>query len=459
MRRSRYTVSVKDFPSVGTTLLYHTLTGAFAEVDNAATDAELSVDPSLSDDDTGFFVTDEAVDDARFQDWYDALCRRRDELSVIVSVTQACNFDCTYCCQADVLDGRTMSPATAEATAAWLVARAREVGATTLDLAFVGGEPLLQPRRIETIVEQVRRELGPSAVRFSLITNGLFLTRELVERWRPLGLVGAQVTLDGDESTHGITRPTKKGENAFATIFANVVACHELIKIEINGNFQPNTVHGFPALLDQLVAAGVRGVSTRLTPALEALGAPSGSGSGGCTISASRPDLMLALRDEAVLRGFRPADMMRLGPCGLHREQHYAVDVEGHVYKCPGFLGKPEFAVGDVYAGVDERYGLVLEAVRRGSPSCTTCVNRPDCAGGCVATEWLKKGAPVGVNCEHEYFAANREAYLRREYAGASDEPFDVEPALRLASIVGVDQRPLHERHDGRRSPALRVVA
>src|SRR5205085_2541587 len=120
--------------------------------------------------------------------------RARVGLSVMVSVTFACNFACTYCCQEDVLDGKTMSHETARATGEWLAERARQIGSASIQLIFVGGEPLLHPGRIEEVLASARAHTD-LPITFTLLTNGLFMTRDLVERWLPLGLTAAKVTL------------------------------------------------------------------------------------------------------------------------------------------------------------------------------------------------------------------------------------------------------------------------
>src|SRR5262249_21374417 len=155
--------------------------------------------------------------------------------------------------------------------------------------------------------------------RFFLITNGYFLSAELIDKWLPLGLDGAQVTLDGDESTHKLTRVSKKNEDTFPRIFTNVVAASSKIRIIVNGNYQQNTVHGFAPLLQKLRDAGLpSGANVRFTPALAGLGAESDSGSGSCHWSGSQPELMMALSDEVRRQGFDPGDFGNIGPCSFH---------------------------------------------------------------------------------------------------------------------------------------------
>jgi uncharacterized protein len=374
---SRFNLYVEGFPSAGTTLIYNSLTGAFLEVATEVhaelerldrgelTTDEVDVDPAWLDEDAQFLVDTHDHDERSFGEWYESMRSRPDVMQAIVSVTLACNFDCTYCCQADVLNGKTMTPAIGSDTASWLASRAIEIGAGAVDLAFVGGEPLLQKARIEQIVLDVRERLAPHGitVHFSLITNGLFMTRELVEKWVPLGLHGAQVTLDGDEHTHSVTRKSKKAaEDTYSVIFKNIIECNDLIRVSVNGNYQADTIDGFPRLITKLREAGLKaGTRMHFSPALAALGAPSDSASGSCTFSGSNPEWMLALKDEIARAGFDPGDPLNLGPCAFHMKHAFSIDPLGHIYKCPGFLGKPEWAIGEVATGLTGAYERMVE--------------------------------------------------------------------------------------------------
>ncbi len=364
-----------------------------------------------------------AAEERHYREWYEHNRSSTDRLSAIVSTTFACNLDCTYCCQSDVLDGTTIKPEVALATAEWFAHRALEIGARELHIDFVGGEPLLHPQRIDLIVERLREILGERVrLTFGLITNGMFMTRELVERWKPLGLTWAQVTLDGDETTHSHTRRSKKkGEDSFALIFANVVAAAPLIKVTVSGNYQTDTVSGFVPLLGKLRDAGFpQDGRVHFSPALAALGAPSDAASGACTWSGSSPELMIALSDEVRRHGFDPGDLGVVGPCGFHQRHYYAVDPQGHIYKCPGFLGKPEWAIGHVQTGLGPRY----ERLANINPQrlCGSCAHRPECGGGCVAAAWIAAGRVEGVNCEIGYYERHRDDIVKRKYALATHE-------------------------------------
>ena len=59
------------------------------------------------------------------------------------------------------------------------------------------------------------------------------------------------VTLDGDRETHDQMRVYRNGRGSFDQIFDNVVACADLVRILVNGNFLPEQRESFERLLDQ----------------------------------------------------------------------------------------------------------------------------------------------------------------------------------------------------------------
>jgi uncharacterized protein len=232
-----------------------------------------------------------------------------------------------------------------------------------------------------------------------------------------------------------------------------VIDCADLIAININGNYMEDTAHGFPGLVAKLKAAGL-GAKTRMhfSPALQVAGSPTDMPTGSCSFSGSNPALMIALNDEVVRAGFDGGDPLSIGPCGFHTVHNYAVDPQGHIYKCPGFLGKTEWAIGHVDSGLTGRYQQMLDS--RPHKQCGSCSNRPDCAGGCVAFEWIARGDADGINCEKPYFESQGDALVMRKYAlavAADDgrDPFELIPAVDVPALTPV----------GRRSSALRVLA
>jgi uncharacterized protein len=454
VRLSAFNLYVEGYPEPGDVLVHNTFSGAYAVLDADvvaalrkadagrpldADEAELIDDPDLRDPNVGLVVDSRAVEEQEFRAWFQQRRARTNALEVLVSVNLACNFACTYCSQGEILDGSVMPEVTADHTADWIARRAVESGVDSVFLMFCGGEPLLHPARIARIASRIRDAVAPRGlpVTFGLITNGYFLTADMLDALVPLGLVMAQVTLDGDGTTHAVTRVSKKGEDTFQRVFDHVIAASRRIRIKINGNYQENTVRGFAPLLALLEQGGLpAGSQINFTPALQALGAKEGSGSGSCTWSGSKTDLHVALQDEILRHGFDTGGAIHaVGPCEFHDHHSFAVDPDGTIYKCPGFMAHPEWGIGHVSQGLSPRYQQMIAV--NPQRECGSCAHRPNCAGGCVATQWLAVGRIDGVNCELPFFESVQQESLVRSYllatSGDTSEALAAFPAPRVA--------------------------
>ena len=402
MRLSRLNKYVADYPEPGSTLIHNTLSGGFAVLDEetlaalrradagdelSAAERELVDDPDLRDPDVAVVVESIEAEEEEFRAWFERRRSRKDQLEALVSVNLACNFDCPYCSQAGILDGTVMKPDVADRTADWLAERALQVGVGGIYVSFCGGEPLLHPDRLARIASRIRERVLAAGLHFSFLvsTNGYFLTEEVLDLLVPLGLVEAKVTMDGDETTHKLTRVSKKGEDTFSRVFGNAIAASRRVRICVNGNYSPATMNGFIPLLGKLADAGLPpGSHIRFSPALEGLSSVDwAGGGGGCKWSDADTGLHVAMQDAVMRRGFRAAPIDVVGPCEFHDHHSFAIDPHGVIYKCPGFFGHPEWGIGNVSGGLaEELYGRMLRATPQSS--CDGCAHRPGCGGGCT---------------------------------------------------------------------------
>src|SRR5215216_6583031 len=84
----------------------------------------------------------------------------------------------------------------------------------------------------------------------NVITNGLLLTPEVVDRLEPFGLNGFKITLDGDRDTHNRMRPLRGGQGTFDKIIGNLRRVAGRCRISIGGNFDESSADSYPALLE-----------------------------------------------------------------------------------------------------------------------------------------------------------------------------------------------------------------
>ncbi len=214
-------------------------------------------------------------------------------------------------------------------------------------------------------------------------------------------------------------------------------------------------MHGFIPLLGKLADAGLpAGSHVHFKPAIEGLSSLEWAGDGSmCTWSAADTTLHVAMQDEVLRQGFQAHAINVVGPCEFHDHHSFAIDTNGVIYKCPGFLGHPEWGIGHVKSGlVQEHYDRMLRATPQNS--CAGCSHRPNCGGGCLAIEWMKTGRPEGVNCDKPYFErVKEEAVVRNFLLATSDSVSEAVAAFPLPRQTEKVHAPV------RRAPALRVVA
>ena len=310
----------------------------------------------------GFIVEDRDTDRRNVRDFFHSVRESREQLRMTVLTTLQCNFACDYCIQGDHGDynkhATKMSLETAARIAEWAEGRLDELGAESYVLTFFGGEPLLNMPVVYYLSERMWHACESRGVRMlvNIITNGLLLTPEVVDRLTPFGLNGVKITLDGDRDTHNQMRPLRGGQGTFDKIISNIRQVAGKCRIAIGGNFDMNTADSYPALLDFLKeqefadqlskvtfkpvirdralaspAPAVRGSKfiplTTVDHGTKALNgacmtsAGAGVASGACDSCNVLDDQMSFLREETKKRGFPTVDGVHMGPCEIHKKQ------------------------------------------------------------------------------------------------------------------------------------------
>jgi uncharacterized protein len=206
----------------------------------------------------GFVVGTRDDERAALQQYFASMREDTDQLRVTLLTTLQCNFACDYCFQGDHGDynkfAHKMSLETAAQVAGWIDHRLDEVHPEKFVLTFFGGEPLLNLPVMYFLAERCHAACQERGVRLliNIITNGLLLTEEVVDRLAPYGLNGIKITLDGDKDTHNRMRPLRGRQGTFDRIIENLRQVAHKVPITIGGNFDESSVDSYPALLDYL---------------------------------------------------------------------------------------------------------------------------------------------------------------------------------------------------------------
>ena len=352
----------------------------------------------------------------------DAMNAMNPILNSMVVLNLDCNFACLYCYEGDMKGNLYMS----DETAALLIDLIkknfiREKKKLLID--FYGGEPLLSLGLIKSISQELKAftQKKGGSFNFTLVSNGALFKRQTAEELVPLGLERVKITLDGPAEVHNRYRPFKSGAGSFDTLIKNIKETCDLVKISIGGNFESHNYEKFVSLLDFLTKEG-------LTP--DKIGGikfdpvskrPEGDMSPadykGGSMSLNEPWLNHAsifLREEILKRGYKTPKISPIF-CMVDNRSSFVVNFDGVIYKCPAFIGKPGFAVGDVRNGIDDYTRSYKLDLWKNHEECIDCAYLPLCLGGCRYMTFIQKGNIDTLDCHKDYLDATLETFIKQE--------------------------------------------
>ncbi len=290
-----------------------------------------------------------------------------------------------------------------------------------IKLVFYGGEPLLSIDLIIYISERLKSLAETKGIKysFSFITNGTLLTRNTVEKLKPLGLKDASVTLDGPRHIHDQYRPFKTGKGSFDVIVRNLKDVCEMMDVQIGGNYTRENYPEFPGLLDFLKDNGLTPDKVSdarfdfVTNESEGI-APPDFHEG--VMSLNEPWLFhanLFLREEILKRGYR-VDRITPVSCMMEYKDRMIVNYDGSIYKCPGMIGREVFKVGDIRTGIKD-YSISHNLDNWKNEECLNCAYLPLCFGGCRYMKLVRDGNMDGIDCKRPYFDATLETLVKQD--------------------------------------------
>src|SRR5256885_3017179 len=199
----------------------------------------------------GFVVPDYATDRRNMADYFHRIKHSTDELHITVLTTLQCNFACGYCYQGDREDfnqfADKMTLETSARLAAWIERELDRLRPETFAMTFFGGEPLLNLPVVYDLAERTWAMTQARGIRqsLSMITNGLLLTEDVVDRLVPPGLRGVKITLDGDKETPDRMRPLCGGQGTLDRIVGNIRKAADPPRISTPGNFDHTSADSF----------------------------------------------------------------------------------------------------------------------------------------------------------------------------------------------------------------------
>jgi uncharacterized protein len=393
--------------------------------------------------DNGFIVDSRESERRGLEEYFRTIRENTHSMKVTVLTTLQCNFACDYCFQGDHGDhnlfAQKMTLEQAAEVVDWIEKRLDALRPERLILTLFGGEPLLNLPVAYYLAERCFEACQSRGVeqKVSVITNGLLLTEEVVDRLLPYGLMGVKITLDGDRDTHNRMRPLRGRQGTFDRIVENMRRVGHKVPLTVGGNFDESSVDSYPALLDflreqefadKIVKVNFKPIikQTAATPQpaplsgkgiipLTVVGASGKPLNGTCMTSAGAgtavgsacdschfvDEKMSFLREETRRRGFPTPDGVHMGPCEIHRKHAYTIGPDGALYACPGFTGESTQSTGHI-DGRQEGWRMAAKErfdALAAYKNCGDCSFIPVCAGGCSVASHTELGDMNTPSC------------------------------------------------------------
>lgn len=342
-------------------------------------------------------------------------------LNVSVILNLDCNFNCIYCYEGGMKGQLYMTDKTAGLLVDFIKDKFN-TGKKAINIDFYGGEPLLSLELIKaiSILMNIFVESRGAKYSFTLVTNGSLFKRRVAEDLVLLGLKSIKTTIDGPPEIHNASRPFKSGVGSFGTVIENIKDTWDIVKIGIGCNYRESNYETFPLLFncfekEELTAGKIYELNfypTMKNPADMRSSVDFTDG----FMSLNEPWLIKActyLREEILRRGYNTP---KLTPslCQIEMKDSYVVNYDGAIYKCPSFIGREKFEVGNLEAGVtDYSQSHKLGIWKNGE--CPECEYLPLCFGGCRYMTFVRDGNIESVDCNKSNYDSILETLVKQD--------------------------------------------
>ena len=428
-KKSRFTIEmpIKSEMEIYTAL-YQTMTGAFVLVPE--TDwSDIFIHPlgfsdaELIDDlrDQGFLVPQDVDETAVFKCWKQQHVHNYDTITSKVNVTRKCNNRCTYC----ILDyeAKEMTPATARAMDGFYIDTIDYRRPFEVRDDYLGGEPLLNT---EILLASAGRRYAHCRKNnidyvFTITTNGVLLSQDIVSKMKAVGLAGIRVSFAGPARVHDPLRPSAKGKKTYDTIIKNLKSVSNMTPITVECQYDSGAsdYRFMPEMYDDFKKHNIVVEDIHFTPILKKRGE--------CRFNTGLgdPQIALDLMKQARSYGYCSEREAPASLCRADFRAMFVFDTDGSIIPCPG-LQEGEMAYGHVSKGID--FIAESQLLQRNLPD--KCLNQcdllPVCMGGCRQQALVYQNDFSGIDCQYDTQRLFLDDYIREKALDAlSREEYD----------------------------------
>ena len=396
---SQYNIEIENKPN-GDTYLFNTYTSHGRWIPKADLD-DIKDNQSIDLGDVPIYLAKEQFIIPNNIDEYERLTESNNNrlsnpsmLDLTIAVTRSCNYNCTYCFEKNELGAGNISSKTIDGIIIFIEKKLMEHDFKSIRVVYFGGEPLLNISAIKEIAQKIKN-ITDVPIIGHITTNGRYLTPEAVKELKDYNILSAQITLDGLPEEYAKLKGCKKSD--FYEVIDNIKNVQDTIRIEIRINVGSNNVESVKKLISFLVNEGLK-----------------------CTIYIdnikyyehnekefkedyadyvqSYKEIINHVYQNHYEDYFYKIKVRRAcAACQANMPYYFAIDIDGNIYKCPDFIFKKNFVVGNVQKGVTVQ---ALDDIFIKNPlytKCEKCAYKPLCNGLCTTDRIIFN---KGINCE-----------------------------------------------------------
>lgn len=305
-------------------------------------------------------------------------------LSLTILPTQACNLCCPYC-----FEGEKKSVFMTEDVQDALIRFITTQPIKTYSITWFGGEPLLRPDVIESILEKLSKYQDKKLTRHSIVTNGTLLNERTYKIFSRFPLDSIQITLDGKKNQHDLLRCDAKGNGTFEIIKDNIItfgkkfpSTHISIRVNVSKDNMTDFYDIYAGVAEWFKANGI--TNYNVYPGIIKMVDGSFIGNN-CLNRVEQQDFYLELSHKGI--NFFGYPKNKLGGCTATTTMSMVVGARGDVYKCWEDVGREDLIVGSLIDSDHYNDSLLSHYLLKGSKfaseECRKCGYLPICSGGC----------------------------------------------------------------------------